>query len=72
MRHSPNEYILETVYGGVSIEGQRNRLRRGVDIIVGTTGRIMDHMNRGNINDFSELKTMVLDEADQMLDMGFK
>jgi len=46
-------------------------LRRGVDIFVGTTGRILDHIERGNV-DFSDLKTVVLDEADVMLKLGFK
>jgi superfamily II DNA/RNA helicase len=52
-----------TVYGGVSIEDQSYALRRGIDIFVGTTGRVMDHMNRGNL-DFSEIRTVVFDEAD--------
>ena len=60
-----------TVYGGVSIEDQTRELRRGVDFFVGTTGRVLDHINRGNIN-FSQIKTVVLDEADQMLKLGFK
>jgi ATP-dependent RNA helicase DDX21 len=42
-----------------------------VDIFVGTTGRVLDHIERGNI-DFSSIKTMILDEADQMLKLGFK
>jgi ATP-dependent RNA helicase DeaD len=46
-------------------------LRKGVDIFVGTTGRVLDHMERGNFN-FTELRTIVLDEADQMLKLGFK
>ena len=46
-------------------------MRQGVDIFVGTTGRVLDHIERGNIN-FSELKTVVLDEADVMLKLGFK
>lgn len=60
-----------TVYGGVSIEDQTRELSRGVDFFVGTTGRVLDHINRGNIK-FSDLKTIVLDEADQMLKLGFK
>jgi ATP-dependent RNA helicase DeaD len=52
-----------TVYGGVSIEDQTRELRRGVDIFVGTTGRILDHMERRNFN-FSDLKYVILDEAD--------
>lgn len=60
-----------TVYGGVAVRDQTALLKEGVDIFVGTTGRILDHMRRGNI-DFSCLKTLVLDEADVMLAMGFK
>lgn len=50
---------------------QTATLRRGVDVIVGTPGRVIDHIERGNL-DVSQLKYLVLDEADQMLDMGFK
>jgi superfamily II DNA/RNA helicase len=60
-----------TVYGGVSIDDQTYQLRKGVDIFVGTTGRILDHMERKNF-DFSHLRTVILDEADQMLKLGFK
>jgi len=45
-------------------------LRNGIEFFVGTTGRILDHINRGNIN-FANIKAVVLDEADQMLNMGF-
>ncbi|MCF7798343.1 DEAD/DEAH box helicase [Candidatus Woesearchaeota archaeon] len=57
------------IYGGVSYGPQEQALAK-CDIIVGTPGRILDHMERGNIN-FSKLKHLVLDEADRMLDMGF-
>lgn len=50
---------------------QANQLKRGVDLFVGTTGRVKDHIERGNI-DFSDLKSLVLDEADVMLKLGFK
>lgn len=50
---------------------QANQLRNGVDLFVGTTGRVKDHIERGNI-DFSALKSVVLDEADVMLKLGFK
>lgn len=63
IKHYDNEFAILTVYGGVSIEDQTRQLRRGVDIFVGTTGRVLDHIQRGNI-DFSELKSVVLDEAD--------
>ncbi len=58
------------VYGGQSIELQFRQLKYGVDIIVGTPGRILDHIRRGTI-DFSEASYVVLDEADEMLNMGF-
>lgn len=62
---------IEAVYGGVSMMHQISRLRRGTNIVVGTTGRIMDHVRRGTLA-LDSLKTLVLDEADIMLDMGFK
>jgi len=58
------------IYGGVNIKGQLNALRRGVDIVVATPGRLMDHMGRGTI-DLRHIEVLVLDEADRMLDMGF-
>jgi len=71
LKHSEREYNVLAVYGGVSIYDQTSQLRKGVDIFVGTTGRVLDHMNRGNLN-FSNLKSLVLDEADQMMALGFK
>jgi ATP-dependent RNA helicase RhlE len=58
------------VYGGVSIEPQSKLLRKGVDVIVATPGRLIDHMERQNVV-FDDLEVLVLDEADRMLDMGF-
>src|SRR5881296_144154 len=58
------------VYGGVGMEPQTRALRHGVDIVVATPGRLLDHMERGHV-DFSRLEVLVLDEADRMLDMGF-
>ena len=58
------------VYGGTGFQGQLRALERGVHVIVGTPGRVMDHMRRGTL-DLSELDTLVLDEADEMLRMGF-
>jgi len=58
------------VYGGVGMEPQTRALRRGVDIVVATPGRLLDHMERGHV-DYSALEVLVLDEADRMLDMGF-
>jgi len=58
------------VYGGAGMKKQTDKLRRGVDVVVATPGRLMDHMRRKNIN-LSDLQILVLDEADRMLDMGF-
>ncbi|KAL2550269.1 DEAD-box ATP-dependent RNA helicase 7 [Forsythia ovata] len=58
------------LYGGSPYQPQHIQLKRGVDIVIGTPGRIKDHIERGNI-DFSSLKFRVLDEADEMLRMGF-
>jgi len=58
------------VHGGVGIEPQQQKLRRGLDILVATPGRLLDLMERGNV-DFRSLEVLVLDEADRMLDMGF-
>jgi ATP-dependent RNA helicase DeaD len=58
------------VYGGQFIQTQISRLRSGVHIVVGTPGRIMDHLRRGTLT-FDSLKMVVLDEADEMLRMGF-
>lgn len=61
---------VATVFGGASIKQQANQLRSGVDVVVATPGRLMDHMRRGNVR-FDDLEILVLDEADRMLDMGF-
>ena len=58
------------VYGGQDYTGQIRQLNRGVNIVVGTPGRIMDHMRRGTLK-LDNLQTLVLDEADEMLRMGF-
>lgn len=58
------------LYGGADYRTQLKQLKRGVQVIVGTPGRVMDHMRRGTL-DVSQLKTLVLDEADEMLRMGF-
>ena len=58
------------VYGGQPIERQLRALKRGVHIVVGTPGRLMDHLDRGTLS-LSTVRTIVLDEADEMLNMGF-
>jgi ATP-dependent RNA helicase RhlE len=58
------------VYGGAAMKKQIDGLRRGVDIVVATPGRLLDHMRRKNVQ-FTDLQVLVLDEADRMLDMGF-
>lgn len=67
------KHIVKTcaVYGGASMENQIRQLKRGVNIVIGTPGRIMDHIRRKTLKlDF--LRTVILDEADEMLNMGFR
>lgn len=71
LMHKEHEYKVLTVYGGIPIENQTKELRYGVEFFVGTCGRVLDHIERGNIN-FEHLKSVILDEADQMLNMGFQ
>jgi ATP-dependent RNA helicase RhlE len=58
------------IFGGVSINPQKSKLRKGVDIVVATPGRLLDHLQQKTI-DLSGIEILVLDEADRMLDMGF-
>src|SRR4051795_3749027 len=67
--HLPGLHVLP-VYGGQGYGVQLSALRRGVHVIVGTPGRIMDHLEKGTL-DLSQLRFLVLDEADEMLNMGF-
>jgi len=67
--HLPGFRVLP-LYGGADYRGQLRQLQRGVHIVVGTPGRVMDHMRRGSL-DLAGLRTLVLDEADEMLRMGF-
>ncbi len=67
--HTRGVHVLP-VYGGQGYGVQLSALRRGVHIVVGTPGRIMDHLDKGTL-DLSELRFLVLDEADEMLNMGF-
>jgi len=62
---------ISTVYGGTSIVKQFDELRRGAHIVVGTPGRLNDHLRRKTLN-LKDLQVLILDEADIMLDMGFK
>jgi ATP-dependent RNA helicase RhlE len=67
-RHSDVNVV--SVYGGVPLEPQQKKLRAGVDFVVATPGRLIDHLDRQNVV-FDDLEVLVLDEADRMLDMGF-
>ena len=68
-RHMPGFHVLP-VYGGQDMRGQLRGLQRGAQVIVGTPGRVMDHLRRGSMK-LDDLKAVVLDEADEMLRMGF-
>ena len=63
-------FRTSTLYGGGGIKTQIDKLRKGVDIVVATPGRLLDHLDKRTL-DLSELEVFVLDEADRMLDMGF-
>ncbi|MEM9646455.1 MAG: DEAD/DEAH box helicase, partial [Planctomycetota bacterium] len=65
-----DRFNVVAIYGGQDYEPQLRQLRRGVQVVVGTPGRVIDHLNRGSL-DLSQLKCLVLDEADEMLNMGF-
>ncbi len=65
-----SEIDVAPVYGGVPLDPQQKALRAGVDIVVATPGRMIDHLERQNVV-FDDLEVLVLDEADRMLDMGF-
>ena len=68
-RHLPGFHIVP-IYGGQSMEPQLRQLRRGVHVVVGTPGRVQDHLRRGTLP-LDRLASVVLDEADEMLRMGF-
>jgi len=61
---------IASIYGGTRMGPQISRLRKGVDVLVATPGRLLDHLGQGTV-DLSAVDTLVLDEADRMLDMGF-
>ena len=67
--HIPGFHVLP-IYGGQDYRPQLKALQRGVHVVVGTPGRVMDHMRKGSLK-LDKLKTLVLDEADEMLRMGF-
>ncbi|MGD8978082.1 MAG: DEAD/DEAH box helicase [Gammaproteobacteria bacterium] len=67
-RYLPFRSVM--IFGGVSINPQITKLRKGVDIVIATPGRLLDHMQQGTI-DLGAVDTLILDEADRMLDMGF-
>lgn len=67
-KHLP--YRSTVIFGGVNINPQIKKLRQGVDIVVATPGRLLDHMQQGTIR-LDAVETLILDEADRMLDMGF-
>lgn len=64
------DFRSAVVFGGVSINPQISQFRKGVDILIATPGRLLDHAGQGTV-DLSQLEVLVLDEADRMLDMGF-
>ncbi len=66
--HLPLRHAV--IFGGVKINPQIQRLRQGVDIVVATPGRLLDHLNQGTVS-LDHIHTLILDEADRMLDMGF-
>jgi len=65
-----NKLTMALLIGGVSIEEQFKKLDRGVDVLIATPGRLLDHFDRGRIL-LNDIKILVIDEADRMLDMGF-
>ena len=66
----PKNLSIVAIYGGQSYEIQNRALKKGIDIVVGTPGRVMDHLNRRTLK-IEEIKYFILDEADEMLNMGF-
>ncbi|MGM0653649.1 MAG: DEAD/DEAH box helicase, partial [Bacillota bacterium] len=64
------QLIIVPIYGGQAIDQQLRRLKKGVHIVVGTPGRIIDHLNRKTLK-LTKIEHLILDEADEMLNMGF-
>lgn len=69
--HSSNDPLIAAFYGGTSIVAQFKAIKQGIDILVATPGRLIDHIERNSI-DLSSIETVVLDETDEMLEIGFK
>ncbi len=67
---APNNIRCVSIIGGASMNKQISKLRRGVNVVIATPGRLLDHVKRGTVN-LSTVDTLILDEADRMLDMGF-
>jgi ATP-dependent RNA helicase RhlE len=67
---APNNLRCANLIGGASMNRQLNALRRGVNVVIATPGRLQDHLDRGTMN-LNQVETLILDEADRMLDMGF-
>lgn len=70
LAHGRKAHIV-AIYGGKPIRSQIDKLRRGVEVVIGTPGRVLDHLARATL-DFRDLRIVVLDEADRMLDIGFR
>ncbi|MGH2930584.1 MAG: DEAD/DEAH box helicase, partial [Solirubrobacteraceae bacterium] len=66
----PKQVVSLPIYGGQPYDRQLRALRRGIQVVVGTPGRLIDHLDRGSLR-LDSVRTVVLDEADEMLDMGF-
>ncbi|XP_047145195.1 nucleolar RNA helicase 2 isoform X1 [Hydra vulgaris] len=70
-KYKPRQMTISCFYGGAPYDKQEQELRNGIDFLVGTPGRILDHINKGRL-DVSKLQYVILDEADRMMDMGFQ
>ena len=68
--NAKRKLVISPIYGGASMTEQLRRLGKGIDVVVGTPGRILDHLRRGTL-DIKALKYLILDEADEVLNMGF-
>ena len=71
LSHKEDELRTVTIYGGVDYARQESAFFKGVNVVVGTTGRLLDHLNKGNFS-LKNLRASILDETDRMLEMGFQ